>query len=164
MAKLHLLHGLPGSGKTTFAKTLARKLPAVRFTPDEWMVALHGTNPPEAVFRPQHERIMLLIWTHVERVLATGRDVVLDVGFWSRTSRDDARRRARVMGVDCIFYALKCSEAEARRRVLARTAKMPDGELEISAPTFEFLIRQMEPMGKGETHIVVEPDAMEAKS
>ena len=164
MAKLHLLHGLPGSGKTTFAKILARKLPAVRFTPDEWMIALHGTNPPEAVFRPQHERIMLLIWSHVERVLGTGTDVVLDVGFWSRASREDARRRARVMGVDCVFYALKCSEADARQRVLARTAKMPDGELEISEPTFEFLLRQMEPMGNDETHIVAEPDMTEAGS
>ena len=91
MPTLHLLHGLPGSGKTNFARKLARDLRAVRFTPDEWMVILHGTNPPEVVFRPQHEKIMALIWSHVERVLGAGTDVVLDVGFWSRASRDDAR-------------------------------------------------------------------------
>ncbi len=96
MPTLHLLHGLPGSGKTSFGRKLAHDLPAVRFTPDEWMVTLHGTNPPEAVFRPQHEKIMALIWSHVERVLGAGTDAVLDVGFWSRASRDDARRRAQV--------------------------------------------------------------------
>ena len=164
MPTLHLLHGLPGSGKTSFARKLARELPAVRFTPDEWMVTLHGTNPPEAVFRPQHGKIMALIWSHVERILQAGSDVVLDVGFWSRSSRDDARARARVLGVPCRFYAMSCPVAEARRRVLARTAQMPPGELEISEPTFEFLARQMEPMGTDEPHIVVEPSAPEGSS
>jgi predicted kinase len=164
MPTLHLLHGLPGSGKTGLAKKLAGELPAVRFTPDEWMVTLHGINPPEAVFRPQHEKIMALIWSHVARVLETGADVVLDVGFWSRASRDDARRRAGALGVECRFYSLNCPIDEARRRVLARTAKMPPGELEISEPTFEFLARQMEPMGADEPHIVVEPAAPEASS
>lgn len=128
------------------------------------MVTLHGTNPPEAVFRPQHEKIMLLIWSHVERVLGAGTDVVLDVGFWSRASRDDARQRANALGVGCRFYAMNCSMGEARRRVLARTAKMPPGVLEISEPTFEFLARQMEPMGADEPHIVVEPPAPEGSS
>ena len=164
MPTLHLLHGPPGSGKTTFARKLGRELPAVRFTPDEWMVALYGTNPPEAVFRPQHEKIMLLIWSHVERVLGAGTDVVLDVGFLSRASRDDARQRALALGVACRFYVLKCPMAEARRRVLARTTKMPPGELEISEPTFEFLVRQLEPMGADEPHIVVEPPAPEDNS
>ncbi len=164
MPTLHLLHGLPGSGKTGLARKLSRELPAVRFTPDEWMVTLHGTNPPEAVFRPQHEKIMVLIWSHVERVLGAGTDVVLDVGFWSRASRDEARTRARALGVPCRFYALKCSLSEARKRVLARTAKMPAGELEITEPTFEFLARQMEPMGADEPHIVVEPPAPEGSS
>lgn len=164
MATLHLIHGLSGSGKTTFARKLARELRAVRFTPDEWMVALHGTNPPEAVFRPQHEKIMGLIWSHAERVLGAGTEVVLDAGFWSRASRDDARRRAEAMRVICRFYAMKCSREEARSRVLARTAQMPPGELEISEPTFEFLARQMEPMGVDEPHIVVEPGAPEASS
>jgi predicted kinase len=164
MPTLHLLHGLPGSGKTVLAKKLASELPAVRFTPDEWMVTLHGTNPPEAVFRPQHERIMALIWSHVERVLCAGTDAVLDVGFWSRASRDDARRRAQALGVACRFYALKCPIDEARRRVLARTAKMPPGELEITEPTFEFLARQMEPLGADEPHIVVEPSVPQGSS
>src|SRR2546428_13997436 len=35
-ARLILICGLPGSGKTTLAKQLAPKVPAVRFCPDEW--------------------------------------------------------------------------------------------------------------------------------
>ena len=34
--RLILICGLPGSGKTTFAKQLAPKVAAVRLCPDEW--------------------------------------------------------------------------------------------------------------------------------
>lgn len=152
MPTLHLVHGLPGSGKTTHAIRLARELTAVRFTPDEWMVALHGTNPPEALFRPQLERIFSLIWEHAARVLATGTDVVIDAGFWTRASRDEAREWARAHGVRCRLYAMDCPLAEARRRVLARTAAMPEGVLEITGPTFDLLAAQLEPLGPDEAH------------
>ena len=35
-ARLILICGLPGSGKTTLAKQLAAEVPAVRLCPDEW--------------------------------------------------------------------------------------------------------------------------------
>ena len=38
--RLIIVCGLPGSGKTTHAKHLEAKLPAVRFCPDEWMDTL----------------------------------------------------------------------------------------------------------------------------
>lgn len=100
---------------------------------------------------------MALIWVQAEQTLLAGGDVIMDVGFWSRTSRNEARERAMVIGVPYQFYVLPCSLAEARRRVLERTALMPPGALEITEPTFEFLARQMEPMGADEEHIVVEP-------
>ena len=152
---LHLLYGAPGSGKTTFARQLERELRAVRFSPDEWMVSLHGTNPPESVFRPQHERIMALVWEHTGRVLRAGCDVILEGGFWSRASRDAARQHATEYGVTCKLYALQCPVEEARRRVLTRTAAMPPGTLEITGPTFDYLLRQIEPLGADENHVVV---------
>jgi len=155
MPILHLLHGIPGSGKTTLALRLEGEHRAVRFSSDEWMVALHGTNPPEALFRPQLERIQALIWEQAGRVLRTGTDVIIEGGFWTRASRDDARRRAGELGVPCRLYALQCPVEDARRRVLARTAAMPPGTLEITGPTFDFLVRQLEPLGADETHDVV---------
>ena len=153
---LHLLHGIVGSGNTTLARRLERDLPAVRFSPDEWMVALHGVNPPEALFRDQAARIETLIWEHTWRVLRTGVDVVCEGGFWTRASRDDARRRAREWGVDCRLYAVRCPVEVARRRALERTANMPDGALEISGPTFDLLLQRFEPLGPDEPCTVVE--------
>jgi predicted kinase len=164
MPRLHLLHGIVGSGKTTFARSLEQEFHAVRFSPDEWMVALHGTNPPESLFRPQHERIMALIWEHAGRVLRAGSDVVLEGGFWTRASRDEARRRAKEIGMSWRLYALHCPVEEARRRVLERTAVMLPGTLEITGPTFDHLLRQVEPLGEDEEHIVVETSSLEVRN
>jgi predicted kinase len=153
---IHLLHGIVGSGKTTFARRLERDLSAVRFSPDEWMVTLHGVNPPEALFRDQAARIEALIWEHAGRILRAGVDVVHEGGFWTRASRDDARRRAREWGVECRLYALRCPVEVARRRTLARTAGMPEGTLEISGPTFDLLLQRFEPLGPDEPCSVVE--------
>ena len=164
MPTLHLLHGIVGSGKTMLARRLEQEFRAVRFSPDEWMVALHGTNPPESLFRPQHERIMALIWEHAGRVLRAGSDVVLEGGFWTRASRDEARRRAKEIGVSWRLYALHCPVEEARRRVLARTTALPPGALEITGPTFDHLLRQVEPLGEDEDHIVVETSSLEVRN
>lgn len=155
MPTLHLLHGFIGSGKTTFAGQLERDRGAVRFSPDEWMVTLHGTNPPEALFRQQEVRINELLWQQALRVWRAGVDVILEGGFWTRASRDDARRRAADAGAAYRFYALRCSLAEARQRTLQRTACLPPGTLEITGETFDLLARQFEPMGADEEHIVV---------
>ena len=38
MATLHLMVGLPCSGKTTLAKQLEQERSALRLTPDEWQI------------------------------------------------------------------------------------------------------------------------------
>ena len=42
MATLHLMVGLPCSGKTTLARQLEQQYSALRPTPDEWHTALFG--------------------------------------------------------------------------------------------------------------------------
>ena len=44
MATLHLMVGLPGSGKTTEAIRLEHELHALRLTPDEWHRHLFGND------------------------------------------------------------------------------------------------------------------------
>jgi len=157
MATLHALHGLPGSGKTTLAVRMATERPAVRFTPDEWMVALYGVNPSIEVFREQHPKIMALIWEHTTRVLGCDTDVILDVGFWSRGSRDEVRARAKSIGVPVTFYACSCAPGVARGRVLNRVVAADGRSLVINEAAFDLFLAQFEPMGPDEPHLVV-PD------
>lgn len=68
--------GLPGAGKTTRARDLARAHSVLCLTPDEWMLPLFGS-----LELPGRER-----------------DVVLDLGPWGREERSALRALAEAQG------------------------------------------------------------------
>ncbi len=154
-----MMYGFVGSGKTTYAERLEREVGAVRFTLDEWMSRLYGVAPPTGKFQEYTDRITELIWDVATRLLALGQDVILDFGFWSRASRNDARSRAEREGADAQLYFIKCSEEVMRRRVLERTDELPPGTLWINEAAFELFKARFEPLGEDEVHILLETDA-----
>jgi len=93
-ARLVLVCGLPGAGKTTTATAVASALGAVRLCPDEWMIQL-GCDLFDQVVRG---RVEALQWELAQQLLALGTHVVIEWGLWSRRERDALRQRARALG------------------------------------------------------------------
>ena len=81
MATAHLIHGFLGVGKTTFARQLEQRMPAIRFSQDEWMTRLYGDDPPVEHFAEFCRRVDEQIGEVWPRCLELGLDVVLDFGF-----------------------------------------------------------------------------------
>jgi predicted kinase len=158
MATLHLLHGFTGAGKTTFARKLERELLALRFTPDEWIVQLYGNNPPEEDFSECLDRVTNLIWQLTMQLLRSDRDVILDFGFWSRSSRDEARSKAKAAGASIKLYWLWCAEETMRQRVLKRSADLPAGALLIDENAIQLFKERFEPLNEDESHLKVYSD------
>jgi predicted kinase len=77
-ARLTLLCGLPGAGKSTVARRLAEEMPAVRLSPDEWMDGLGIDLYDEAT----RDRLEVLFWLLGRDLLQLGQSVILESGFW----------------------------------------------------------------------------------
>ena len=75
-ARLIIVCGLPGSGKTTHAMQLEAKLRAVRFCPDEWMDTLSVNIWDEGM----RGKIEALQWQVSQQLLALGVSVIIEWG------------------------------------------------------------------------------------
>ena len=121
MTTLHIICGLPGSGKTTLAKRLENELPALRLCPDEWMERIVGDGHNE----PMRNAIESTQWKVAERVLVLGVDVILENGFWAREERYEYRSRAESLGVELEIHFLDVPKDELLRRLEARNSALP---------------------------------------
>lgn len=155
MPIIHLLCGRLGSGKTSFARQLAKDTSAVRFTHDEWVHRSYGPRPSEADYAEIFVRIENEIWAAATESLARGEDAIIDMGFWTRQSRDIARQRVAKTGAVAKFYYLACPVSIARRRTLERSKAPPPESLWIDAPAFQKLNQLFEPPQDDEEFIVV---------
>ncbi len=112
-ARLLLIVGLPGAGKTTRSRELAAASAALRLTPDAWMIPLFGESEADGLRDVLEGR---LIWTAVE-TLRLGVDVVLDFGFWGRDERTALRWLATSIGADSEVVYLPVDRATQLERI-----------------------------------------------
>lgn len=141
---LHLMVGLPCSGKTTLARQLQGELRALRLTPDEWQIALFGQDAEDPCHDRRHSIIEGLMWGIAERALRLGTSVILDFGFRTRAERDDFRARAAQLRVDFAIHYTACPPEELLRRLAERNATRPPGAFTISEDALSGWIRQFE--------------------
>ena len=145
MATLHLIVGLPFSGKTTLARKLERECSALRLTPDEWHVLLFGQDAKEPDHDARHSLIESLLWKVAGRALELGANVILDFGFWAREEREDYRLRAKQLGASSEVHFLDVSEDELLRRLEERNSQPSHVSFYISVemmkPWIEFFQR-----------------------
>jgi predicted kinase len=117
-AVVYLVVGLPGAGKTTRAKDLEIRAPALRLTPDEWQIALFaGENPLDKRDLVEGKLVQLGM-----RAAELGTNVVFDFGFWGKDERSALRWIAGTVGARSQVVYLPIDHEEQRRRVMTRFA------------------------------------------
>lgn len=107
---------MPAAGKTTFAKKLAKDMPAIRFCPDEWMQDMKISLWNKKVRHGLEDRFMKL---GIE-LLRSGVSVIYEYGFWSRSERDQLLYLGRKLDVTVELHYLDIPEAELRKRLKIR--------------------------------------------
>ena len=131
--RLVIICGLPGSGKTTFAKALEARLRAVRFSPDEWMDALSLSLYDEE----KRGKIEALQWKFCQGLLALGLIVIIEWGTWGRSERDTLRLGARALSAAVELHYLSVSKDVLFDRIQGRNREDPPIERETLSQWFE---------------------------
>lgn len=127
-ATLHVIFGPQGAGKSTYARDLARRLPAVAFAIDDWMGRLFGPDMPEPLefdwMMERVDRCEAQIWSTAAGVIAAGTSVVLDLGLMRRSDRARVAEIAQAVEIPLQWHFVDAPLEARRERVLGQR----DGE------------------------------------
>ncbi len=126
--KVILLCGKIAAGKTFYARRLASETCAVILSCDELMLTLF---PLPAGAGELHDlyagRVQKYLFRKSLDLLASGCSVILDWGFWTKTSRDEARAFFRDCGIPCELHYIDVSDEQWEANIRRRNRAVEEG-------------------------------------
>lgn len=126
-ATLHFIYGYPGAGKTSLARDLAARIPAIAFIEDEWVQALADPITSLDQYTAASRRIRSVIGPLATRLLSLGTSVVFDFAANTAAHRAWVRSIFEAAGADHALHVLDVPLDECKRRVRERNAARPAG-------------------------------------
>lgn len=154
MKTVHLISGLPCSGKTTYSQTLAESSDAVHLCLDVWLITLYGRYSIDEIGHPEHVRRVLacreLIWSMAGEFLKRDVDVVLDDGFFLREHRARLIAQSRALGAHVKIHYLNPPVETLLARLQARNARLPNYNFPITEGMFAAFVAMFEPPSPSE--------------
>jgi predicted kinase len=149
-ADMILVVGCTGAGKTTYARRLADELGGVRFSIDEWMMALFWADSPQPIqFQWTIERVRRCeaqIMAMVHQLAACQIPAVLDLGFTTLEHRESFRAQAVGAGLTAAVHFIDVPADERWFRVNRRNQQRGETfAMEVDRSMFDFMESLWEP-------------------
>ena len=138
---LYLLAGLPGTGKSTYARAL-EATGVARVSADEEMLARHGQIGVDHRVEDHAELLGPVVdWARERTVelLCSGTSVVFDHGLGTREQRDDFKRLADDHGARWQLLHFRVGKDELLGRLAARQMTNPDSSMRITPKMLHYL-------------------------
>lgn len=171
MAKIHLIEGPVGAGKSTYVAELRKQHAAPGFILDAWFVRLYSPDRPATNlmewYIARKERCLDQIWETAKEVLDAGHDVVLELGLVERTSRERFCTQALGAGYELTIYLLDAPRDIRRERVRRRNLeKGSTYAMDVPDAFFEMASDHWQPMDEIEremydVRVISYPDELE---
>ncbi|MGF1752107.1 ATP-binding protein [Vibrio makurazakiensis] len=155
MARLILVCGPTGAGKTTYSMSVCDEIGAVKFSIDPWMQTLFSKDMVSLDFSWMMERVSRCyeqVWEVSEQILALGGNVVLDLGFTTKAQRDIFVSNADVLNIKAEIHYLDSPTETRRQRVEKRNAEKDPKvySFEVTEVMFNFMEPKFEVPGESE--------------
>jgi predicted kinase len=127
MATLHFICGKAGSGKTTLARELGRRLPAVVFCEDEWIDTLGFEIRSLDEFQTASSKCRKLIRPLAIELLRLDVSVVFDFAGNTIKGRQWVRSIFEAAQADHVLHVIEASDAECLANIHRRNDEKPPG-------------------------------------
>ena len=150
MATLHLMVGLPCSGKSTRAKILENEYNALVLSIDKYHIKLFGNDTMDENHDTRHMAIEEILWEIAERALTLGIDVIMDIGFWGREERMVHKNRAKELGAGFKIHFMDVPKEELYKRLEKRNNESSPDSFYIPKELLDEYIPKFQPPGKEE--------------
>lgn len=150
---LHLLMGLPGSGKTTLAKQLQTITGAARMSSDEHRLLIY---PDPTFSQDEHDNLYEMIDHNVEHLLETGHDVIYDANLNRKVHRDEKYQLAQKTGARTILWWVQADTGLAKQRRVEEQVKKLLPKDETSEELFDRIAELIEEPDENEQYIAVD--------
>ena len=150
MATLHIMVGLPCSGKSTEAKNLEKEHNALLLSPDMWHPKLFGNNITVLEHDRIHGVMETIMWEHAARVLSLGIDVILDFGFLFKDDRESFRQKAKELGANFKIHYMDVSVSTLYKRLDKLNKDASSGTFVISKEDMDRYISIFQPPSREE--------------
>lgn len=158
MAKVTLLCGKVGSGKTYYANKLKAKSSAVILSCDELMLKLF-----DSCLGDKHDqtvaRCLDYLFGLAVQLYESGTSSILDIGLWTKAERARALSYFADRGIPCELIYIRTSENLRLERLEQRNvenAKTPECTFIIDDELRIYLDGKFQELSEGETYTIVE--------
>lgn len=149
-ARIHLICGATGAGKTTYSVGLATDIRGVRFSIDEWMQQLHNDDRPDELrfewFFERVQRNCAQMRSMAEQLCEIDVPAVFDCGFTNATERATFADWAEEMGYSVQLHFVDVPSDIRWTRVQQRNREQAETfQFEVTREMFDFIESIWEP-------------------
>lgn len=120
MARLIIVTGPTGVGKTTYSLSLSKEIGGIRFSIDPWMQNLFSKDMTTLDYSWMIERVnrcYVQIWQVSEQILKLNGNVILDLGFTTRKQRHHFSELAKELQLVPEVHYLNAPRDTRKQRV-----------------------------------------------
>jgi len=156
--QLIITHGLPGSGKSTFAQTALEKLGAIRLRSDVerkrmfGLSALERSKPEQDIYTPEAtQRTYAHLLSTARTLLNAGHSVIVDAAFLKHSEREMFKALTDELEVTFAIASMQADTATLRARIIQRQRITKDAS-EAGLEVLNMLSKVQEPLTAAELH------------